>query len=168
VTIHAHLADDPGAFVTDLSGQIAPVADPERPTFEMKGTVARIDLARVAALAGEAGVEAGAADASLRVLCRQGVFVPPSAVVVTLKKVSVRGALAKQTRGVQIPPELVITVPLEGTLAEPEADIEGAVIRSVLDALSRDPSALLRSLKVDDKTGREIEKGLKSLGDLFR
>lgn len=168
VAVNAHLADDPEKFVTDLRCMLAPISDPERPTFDLKGGISRIDVGKLAPLIGNSEVSADAADAQVRVLCRNGVFIPPSAMVVTLKNVSLAGSAAKKGGGSGLPRELTITVPLEGTVAEPKADIEAAVIRGVLEALAKEPGALIRSLKVDEKTGREIEKGLKALGELFK
>jgi hypothetical protein len=168
VTVNAHLADDPEKFVTDLRCMLAPIADPERPTFDLKGAISRIDVGKLAPLIGSSEVSADSADARVRVLCRNGVFIPPSAMVVTLKNVSLGGAAAKKAGGTGLPPEITITIPLEGTVSEPKADIEGAVIRGVVEALAKDPGNLIRSLKVDGKTSREIEKGLKALGDLFK
>jgi len=168
VTVNAHLADDPDKFVTDLRCLVAPVADPERPTFDLKGSVKRLDVGTLAPLIGSSEVSAEAADAQVRVLCRSGVFIPPSAMVITLKKVSLGGSAGKKGGGGGLPPEITITVPIEGTVSEPRADVEAAVIRGVLDALAKDPGSLIRSLKVDEKTGREIEKGLKALGEFFK
>ena len=167
-TLRAHLADNPAAFATDLRGTVEPVSDPNRPTFDLKGSIARIDFQTVAALAGTSDVQAESADVQVRVTCRRGVFVAPSEFVVTLRNISVQGKMARKSRGMPVPKDLVITVPLEGTISEPMMDVESAVIRSLLESLASNPDALIRSLKADEKTGKDIEKGLKSLGDLFK
>jgi len=85
-----------------------------------------------------------------------------------LVKPVLRGELARKARGVRLPDEFALTVPVSGAVSAPETDLESAMLRSVLEHVARDPQAVIKSLKADERTARDIENALKAIGGFLQ
>ena len=170
LNIAGHLADDPEAFVMQLSGQVAPLSDPELASFDMEGRVTAIDPARFGALTQDVDFQADNMDVDLKMQCRNGSFVTAgSEVTVTLDKPRLTGDLAEKARGIELPASLIIQAPLTGTLAEPQVDIQAAILKTVLQNLGGQLGDMLRNATIDGKPLDEnLGEAAKVLGNFLQ
>jgi hypothetical protein len=170
LNIAGHLADDPQAFVIQMSGQVAPITDPDTASFDMEGTVTAIDPARFGAVTQGTDFEADNIDIDMKMQCRAGVFVTAgSEITVNLDKPRLTGDLAETARGIQLPERLTIRAPLTGTLAKPEVDIQAAILKTVLQNLGGNLGDILRNATIDGKPLDEnLGEAAKLLGNFLK
>ncbi|MBM4149725.1 MAG: hypothetical protein FJ224_11905 [Lentisphaerae bacterium] len=167
--IKAHLAGNPSAFTTEIGGTVGVLSDTDRPDFTATGSVSRIDLALLAPFTGTSDLVCERADMDVSLICRRGVYrQPDSWIRLRLVKPVLRGELARKARGVRLPDEFALTVPVSGAVSAPETDLESAMLRSVLEHVARDPQAVIKSLKADERTARDIENALKAIGGFLQ
>ncbi len=196
VAISGGLRDKPEAFVTDIKARVAPITDPLLASFSAEGNIMAIDMRELGAMADEIGVASKSADLTLRLNVRDGVFLPGSELVATLRDAELVGDLRKKHGKVNLPPDISLTIPVPGTLASPDISFQQAITVSIIRNLTQNPDYILDNVTVDGKSLRErlgkalggdgdddgdggkadgdgeleetINEGLKKLGDLFR
>jgi uncharacterized protein involved in outer membrane biogenesis len=170
LSIRGHLDGDPKAYVTELSGRLAPLEDPKKASFDLAGNIAAIDLRESGLLKADSEFQGDTAAIEARLVCRDGAFDPKqSSLRIVVKNPKLSGKLAKKARGIPIPPELSVSGPVAGTLDKPEFDFQAALIRTVLENLSGSLGTLLESAtKKEPKVKSEVDKAVKALGGLLK
>lgn len=166
-TINGHLERNPDAFVTTLTGRIAPLLDPAKPSFDMEGDVLAVNLDELGAIAAEWEVRGEEISLALRVKCRDGQYDPDaSQLSLVLKNPTLTGSLARKAHGMPLPPELSITAPLSGPLGDPQLDIEAALIQTVLSNLGGTLQTIIENTTID---GKKLDSDtIKKLGNLLK
>jgi hypothetical protein len=164
--LKGHLADDPRAFVTDLRGRVAPLTDPARPSFDLNGQIAAVDWQRLRPLLRKTEVECDSADVRVRLVCRRGTFVTPDSVLMaTLRNARPTGKLARKVKGWPLPRDVTVAVPVQGELDDPKLDLQGALLRSILESLAGNVDGLMKALNVDQRAADDLGRALKTIGE---
>ncbi|MDA0991409.1 MAG: hypothetical protein O3A51_11740 [Verrucomicrobia bacterium] len=137
ITLKAHRRNDPTALLTALNGTLAPVSDTSKPTFTLAGHIENVDAATLTAWTPDVDFTCQRADIDLDLVCRAGQFDrAQSRLRLQLVKPALSGKLAGRTLGVQLPDQLTIDTPVGGSLQDPSADFETAIIRAVLTSFA--------------------------------
>lgn len=168
VAVNGHLDGDPDAFVTRLQASVAPLVDPERPSFDLRGSVAEIEGSQIDAALRQADMDCDRADMRVDVKCRNGTFVEPDSVIaITLRNVSLRGSLARRMKGFPIPRDLTVTAPIGGDISAPKIRRHDIWRQSLLDNLADNSEQILRAFNIDAESGEQLGKALKAIGDIL-
>jgi|GEM_PF-5232753 len=157
----------PQTFITHFEGRIAPLANPQHPDFDLQGSVQAIDPKSILPLMEKLELTADSLALEVTLICRQGAFDhQKSALVLHFIKPHTTGRLAQKTEGLKLPPELQITVPVSGTLADPKFDVAAGATHAVLGLLTQNTDWIIQNLK---KAGKDkgTRKALQSLGTLL-
>lgn len=162
--LRGHLASDTNSMVTRITGRVAPLTDPDRPSFDAAGEIESIDVRTITALAGKQDFECDPFAIKLNLVCRDGKFDDrKSLITVCMKDVKLHGKLAKS--GIKKVSSLTVPIPLGGTLKEPKILWDQAIMAAVMHSLGSGLDSLLKG------SGGETNKagGLSGmLGDLLR
>jgi hypothetical protein len=152
--------------VTDLDLQLAPVTDPQSPSFDLTGRILEIDPRIMQEAYSRLGIRSAPFGFDPQLHCRDGVF-EQSRVALNLNSIKLEDKLADRLGGMGSIQSLRFVVPVEGTLQSPEIDVQG----SLLSAMGGNAQSLLDSLlkgaadEINPGEGNEaVESGLKSLG----
>jgi hypothetical protein len=166
VTLNGSLGNDRSRFVTDLDLQLAPVTDPEAPSFDLTGRVMEIDPRLMEEAYSRLGIRSAPFGFDPRLHCREGAF-ERSRVVLNLTDIKLEDKLARRLGGMGSIDSLKFVVPVEGTLQSPEIDVQ----RSLLAAIGGNTQSILDSLlksameeAAPEGAEEDLESGLKSLG----
>lgn len=165
VALTGHLDGDPESFVIDLKGTVAPLADPLRPSFDLGGSVASVDLALIQELTDKIDIAGDRSSLDLTIRCRNGVFDPKRSLI-TLRVTNARliGKTAAKAKAEATLANLSLPLPLGGTIDAPKLDWEGALNRTLFDNLRDNPEAILKALDIDEKKiNKEVDRGVKKL-----
>lgn len=134
LTLRGHLEDDPEACVLNMTGRVAPVTDPARPSFNLRGGLAALQPGAIQEL-GELGFQAEAMNLTVTLECRDGVFNPAvSRLTLTLREPRYDGRVLGRKRRVELPHEIQVVIPVGGTVEAPEVDWAGPLLNAVLQA----------------------------------
>lgn len=143
ILITGSLAGNTEVCKTYLQGNIAPITDPMKMTFDLNGDIGQIDLSFVQPYLILAGI-GGCQKASLKVnlVCKQGVFDENvSQFALQLDNV----VFSKPISGVDGLPVLILPLGVKGTLAAPDVDSIPAVLpKAVVQSLSGNVGALAK------------------------
>jgi hypothetical protein len=166
INIKGGLHEKPELFAVDVIVRTAPLTDPAKPSFSAKGKVASIDMRNLGAIPDEIGIIGSSADIELNIIVKDGNFEKGSKMVATLHDARLLGKLARKHKKTKLPPDLSITIPVAGSLAEPDVNIVQAITASILRNISKNPDYLLDNITVDgkslrDKLNHAIDKKLK-------
>ena len=166
VALTGSLGDDRSRFVTDLDLQLAPVTDPESPSFDLTGRIMEIDPRIMQEAYSRLGIRSAPFGFDPRLHCREGTF-ERSKVALNLTDIQLEDKLSKRLGGMGSIESLRFVVPVEGTLQSPTVDVAGALrsaiggnTQSLLDALLKGAAEELDP----DGSDNDVESGLKSLG----
>lgn len=142
-SIEGHLDGKPEAMLLRLEGKIAPVSDPNRPTFEINGSITNLDLTDLGPLATEGGLRSGCIWARIHVVCKNGIFQKESVVTLHAEGLKMAGGVAKRMLGGAIPSSLTTDVQLKGTVNKPDFDLFGTLMRTTGRGLSSGAGAVM-------------------------
>lgn len=181
LAIKGHLKSDSKAYVTSIEGKIAPILDPAKPSFDIEGKIINMDLTILRPYADAMGITGDSAELTLKMKCRDGEFDSSASYVnLKIKKPMFPGDLKKKTANISLPDELIIPVPIGGTVKEPDIRWGIALLNVLSNMTANGVSSLFEQIfsgttatdkqeknaKKDDITGK-IEDALKDVGDLF-
>lgn len=166
VGLNGSLGSDRTRFVTDLDLQLAPVTDPQSPSFDLTGSMLEIDPRIMQEAYSRLGIRSAPFGFDPRLHCRDGVF-EQSTIALNLNDIQLEGKLADRLGGMGSIKSLRFVVPVEGSLQSPTVDVQDSLLsaiggntQSVLDALLRGAAE-----EADPGTAEgAVESGLKSLG----
>lgn len=134
------LGSDRTSFVTDLAVRMAPLTDLQAPSFDLAGKIMEIDPRILEKVYGKAGIRSAPFGIDPVLHCRRGWF-EDSTVSLHLRDVKFEEKLARRMGGMGTIGSLRFSVPVGGSLQQPEFDLSAAMLgavggnmRSVLDA----------------------------------
>ena len=139
----------------DLNGQIAPIVDPLRMSFDVSGSMQEVDLKAFKQLIQKHGIEGGTVCGTATLLCKKGVFDPDKSLLrLTLNKIKLTEEERAKIPGGRLPESLKIVLPVKGTLERPAIDFNGILEKTLLS-----PDMFESVLKgVLQDQGKTIEK----------
>ncbi|MCF7818627.1 MAG: hypothetical protein K9M54_12185 [Kiritimatiellales bacterium] len=164
IAVIGSLGNDHTSFVTDLKIRLAPVINPQTPSFDLTGKVLEIDPRIMDEAYRRLGIRSAPFGLDPDIHCRDGWF-QNSMVVLNLKNIVFKDKLAKQLGGMGSISALRFPIMIEGPLQQPEFDLS-----KMLSGLGQRPADLAASAvdalgkKVSEIGGSEATK--KVLKDL--
>ncbi|HSR87486.1 MAG TPA: hypothetical protein VLL07_00915, partial [Pontiella sp.] len=166
VALTGSLGSDRTRFVTDLDLKLAPVTEPESPSFDLTGRILEIDPRIMQKAYERLGIRSAPFGFDPLLHCRNGAF-ERSRVVLSLTDIELEDKLSRRLGGMSSIDSLKFVVPVEGTLQAPEVDVQRALMsaiggntQSILDSLIRGAAEEAAPDGAED----DLEAGLKSLG----
>lgn len=141
ISVVGALGNDRSSFVTDLKLNVAPIRNPETPTFDLTGKVLEIDPRLMDDLYDNLGIRTAPFGLVPALRCREGYF-ERSQVALNLTGVEFEDKLAKQLGGMRNIERLELVVPVEGPLQKPKVDVAAAL----KGALMKNSGSILNSL----------------------
>lgn len=166
-SIQGHLDNDPKACVISLKGEIAPLTNPIKPSFKLKGNILAIDLTRMESLKKALPVISDSATLETELHCQNGAYVAPSAITVKFKNARLTDPTAR-TKGVPLL-DFSLTLPIRGTFESPKPDDwKEALSRTLTDNATDNLDAALQLIMAGkDDTRKALDK-IKKLTDIFK
>lgn len=140
VAVIGSLGNKRTRFVTDLRMQLAPLADPQSPSFDLTGRIMEIDPRIMEEVYSKLGIRSAPFGLDPQIQCRNGRF-QNSVVTLSLKDIVLEDKLADRLGGMASIGTLRFPVSIEGTLQEPTVDVE----RALYGALGGNVQTLLSS-----------------------
>ena len=167
VALTGSLGDDRSRFVTDLDLLLAPVTDPESPSFDLTGRIMEVDPRIMQEAYSRLGIRSAPFGFDPRLYCREGAF-EQSRIALNLTDIKLEDKLAKRLGGMGSIASLRFVVPVEGTIQSPTIDVAGA-LRS---AIGGNTQSLLESLlkgvmqegDLDEPPGSTTDAAVELLG----
>lgn len=166
VALHGSLGDDRTRFVTDLDLQLAPVTDPESPSFDLTGRIMEIDPRIMQEAYSRLGIHSAPFGFDPQLYCRKGAF-ERSRISLNLTDIKLEEKLAARLGGMGSIASLRFVVPVEGTLESPRIDVQGSLVSALGGNTQSLLGALLKGRAEEVDLGEAegtVESGLKSLG----
>ncbi len=148
VALKATLASSPSDCVVLAFGKVAPLIDPNRPTFELDGKFEKVALKHFKPYLEGSYVEDGSASGEFNLVCHEGRFDPEeSRLILAIEKPTLSAAMRRQFGGAS-PDKMKITAPIGGTVQAPEIDFKDAVKKALSD-----PENLMSIIKAFSSQG---------------
>lgn len=153
IAVIGSLGNDHTSFVTDLKIRLAPVTDPQAPSFDLSGKVLEIDPRIMDDVYSRLGIRSAPFGLDPDLHCRNGWF-QDSSVALNLKNIVFEDKLAKQLGGIGSIGSLRFPVPVEGPIKQPTFDLS-----KVLSGFWQRPA------KLADAAVEAIGKQVGEIGD---
>ncbi len=118
------------SFLTDLHARLAPLVDPESPSFDLTGKVMEIDPRILEEAYDKLGIRSAPFGFEPRLLCREGQF-GDSFVTLEIKDIVLEDKLADRLGGMASIGSLRVSVPIEGTVQAPMANVQAALTAAI-------------------------------------
>ncbi|HEY5653413.1 MAG TPA: hypothetical protein VIR63_03475 [Pontiella sp.] len=122
VGVVGSLGNNKNGFVTELNLKLAPLIDPETPSFDLTGRVMEIDTRMIASAYNRMGVRSKPFGIEPDIHCRNGRF-ENSALEIILKVIELEDKLAEKLGGMASIGKLRFSVPVTGSLREPKVEL---------------------------------------------
>lgn len=161
--VTGHLASDPTRLVADLRGSIAPLVDPEHPSFDLMGSVSAVDLSAFPEIGRRNGISCDPFTLGLSLACSNGVFdASRSVLTLYLRNVRFEGKTAKRLGGLRSIPTLTVPIPVGGPVRDPQLRWEEGLLQAILQSASSGWGALLGRIAggTNDAAGRRLKEEL--------
>jgi hypothetical protein len=130
VAIIGSLGNDRTRFVTDLRLRLAPLTDPQRLSFDLKGKVMEIDPRIMEEVYSRLGIRSAPFGLEPALYCRAGRF-EDSAIALHVRDIELEDKLADRLGGTASIDALRFTVPVKGSLHDPEFDVQSALAAAI-------------------------------------
>jgi hypothetical protein len=130
ISIIGALGNNRAQFITDLALRLAPLTDPENPSFDLIGKVMEIDPRIMDKLYNELGIRSAPFGFEPEIFCREGWF-QNSSISLNLNDVTFEDKLAKRLGGMASMGQLRFPVAIEGSLQEPRINIQDALYGAI-------------------------------------
>ncbi len=135
LAVQGNLAGNQDLFVIGLTGSIAPIADPLKPTFEIEGKVDSVELTMFEIFQKDFKLDGGMMGLDMVLHAEDGVFDPEKSVVRVLISQPELG------RGLGVPSDfqpakLVFPVRVSGTVQSPEVNFMEGLRQGIRDAIA--------------------------------
>jgi hypothetical protein len=168
VTLSGAIRQAPDAYQTKLVLDLAPLGDAMAPSFQLTGEIARIDMSEMGRIQDEIGITSSNVVLSIEITAKDGVFVKGSQITARMMDARLAGEHAAKYPKLTLPPNLSITLPLTGTVAQPSCDIQAAIIGSVLKNVGNNLDYILDNTTIEgeslrDKADQEVNRLLRKL-----
>ncbi len=145
VAVIGALGSEKTSFVTDLDLRLAPLTEPAAPSFDLTGKVMEIDPRILEKVYDKAGIRSAPFGLEPKLYCRAGTF-QESTIGLEIPGIMFEEKLAKQLGGVSTIGSLRFSVPLEGPLNRPTADVQGALLGALGGNVASVLSSALKGL----------------------
>jgi len=161
ISITGSLATDADLCKTDITGNIAPITDPAKPTFNLAGDIGNVDLRFIRPYMESAGFGCDSLSIKMHLVCKDGIFdTNQSVITLMMTKVKLTGENAgKMPPGMSYLPELTVPLPIEGTIAEPKTDGKKALLKAVLDNMKNNAGSIIGAFLVGGKDTKDKKDG---------
>jgi hypothetical protein len=176
-SITGHDESNPRVCRVDVWGSVEPLADPDRPTFDVEGAIENIDTRGMVDISANAGVYSDSATIRFKLRCVDGAFDREvSLVTVQLENARLAGSLARTT-GLRKPmPGLTVSMPIGGTVQSPQFEWMRALSETLFQSFGKglnklfDDSGLNKLQENADSKGlnKTFNDALRGVGGLFR
>ena len=168
LTLTGAIRQVPDAYKTNLELSLAPLADPLTPSFVLTGEIARIDMTAMGSIQDEIGISSSNVVLRLNLTAEEGHFVKGSHIEAVMMDARLAGKHAAKHPKLVLPPNLSLTIPITGTVAEPACDIKGAIIGSLVKNVGGNLDYILDNTTIKgeslrDKADQEVNRLLKKL-----
>lgn len=168
ISIEGSLSGNPDSCVTDLRGQLAPMDDPVKSSFDLAGDIESVDVDLIQPYLDLGGFSCSSLSLELNMRCRNGEFdSEKSYITLKVKKIAIAGEFAKRLPpGLNVIPSISIPIPLGGTISEPELNFTYAFLKTVSDNFQANIVETTKALVDDiaDDGGKSSEALTKLLG----
>ena len=134
------LGDKRTSFVTDLQVKLAPLSNPQAPSFDLAGKVLEIDPRLMEEAYSKLGIRSAPFGLGPQIHCREGRF-RDSSVTLNLTDIVLEDKLADRLGGMASIGSLRFSVPIEGSLQEPTVNVQ----RALYGAIGGNTQTLLES-----------------------
>lgn len=131
LSLQGNLLEKDRKCAFDLNGRVSPLADPLQASFDLSGSMQTCDLETFAGLIEGLGLKDGYVSGTATLVCRSGQFDPKSALRLKFSDVVLTREKADKMRGIPLPKSFTVVVPITGSLADPQVDVEAAFIRTM-------------------------------------
>ncbi|MDD4871436.1 MAG: AsmA family protein [Kiritimatiellae bacterium] len=147
-SVNGHLEGKPHALVINIKGKIAPLSNPEKPTFEVYGTITNICTRDFKEFADVIGIESDCIDIDINVKCQDGSYSRGVSIIkVKTTNLKLTAKSAGKLRGTSIS-NLSVSIPLKGTVQAPDFDFLGTLLGTLMGNLD----GMIKSINVDQKS----------------
>ncbi len=130
VSVIGSLGNNRASFITDLKIHIAPIIDPEAPSFDLTGKIMEIDPRIMEEAYSKLGIRSAPFGLDLQVYCRDGWF-QNSSVALNLTDIVFEDKLARKLGGMASIASLSFPVPIEGSLQQPTVNVQQALYGAI-------------------------------------
>lgn len=135
VVINGHLANDPSQCQVNLRCDVAAISPGAIPDFDLGGSIEKIDPRLVESFVHESGIEGDSIGVGFHLVCRGGLFERGSELTFKVANARLSEKKAKKLK-VTLPPDFSLTVPLRGSIDDPEMDLTTAILQGVINGFS--------------------------------
>ncbi len=130
IAVIGSLGDDRTRFITDLKIRMAPLVDFTAPSFDLTGKVMEIDPRIMEEAYSKLGIRSAPFGLDPVLHCREGWF-ENSAVALNLRDIELEDKLSDRIGGMASIGSLRFVVPVEGSLQEPDVDVQSALLDAI-------------------------------------
>lgn len=155
VTVQGNAMQEPDTFVIDLEAHIAPLLEPEKASFKMRGGIKNMDMHQIKPWYTATGLTSDALSLDTRIHVQQGDFRKTSHLKLTAVNAQLSDALSQKLQNVKLPRIVELQAPISGTLQKPSINLAQAITQSLLQTLAKNPEAVLDQISIDGKSLRE-------------
>jgi hypothetical protein len=153
--VNGHLASDPSQCQVNLRCDVAAIRAGAIPDFDLGGSIEKIDQRLVEAFVHESGIEGDSISVGFHLVCRDGLFVKGSELRFQVSNARLSEKKAKKLH-VSLPPDFSLTVPIKGSIDDPEMDLTTALLQGVISGFSS--SSKTSSKGSSDGLGKAIRQ----------
>ncbi len=168
ISVVGSLGNDRSSFITDLNLRLAPVVDPQAPSFDLTGKVLEIDPRIMDDVYDSLGIRSAPFGLVPNLECRDG-WLQNSSISLNLVKVELEDKLSRQLGGMGTIESLRFAVPIEGPLNKPRADISkaftgaiGGNVKTLLDSFLKGAAA--KKAGLDEQPSTLGDAAVEALG----
>ncbi len=161
LSINGSLGDKRTSFITDLNLSLAPVTDPQAPSFDLTGKIMEIDPRIMESAYDKLRISSAPFGIDSQFYCRDGWY-ENSRLTLSIQDIVLKDKLARQLGGMSTIGTLRFVVPVEGSLQEPVIDIQTALMGAIggnagtiLDSLFKGAAAKEVGLETPPETLEE-------------
>ncbi len=164
------MKNNTNSCTVNVNSRIAPITSPDKNNFDITGTISNINTRELAELVSQMEVKSDSMDIILNIICRDNVYQNESTITFCLNNPQLTGSLEARakTMNVTMPAKLAIPVTLGGTVDNPDFRIHEALINAVLELLTNNFDATIKSLAPEKANEPTIKEGIKKLRDAFK
>ncbi len=161
VVVLGSLGDDRTSFITHLNLRLAPITNPQEPSFDLTGKIMEIDPRIMESAYRKMGIRSAPFGFDPQFYCRKGWF-ESSHLALTLRDIELEDKLASRLGGMGSIGSLRFVVPVTGSLQEPTVDVQSALLgaiggntRTLLDSFLKGAIAKEAGLDTSPETLQE-------------
>jgi len=129
---------------TDLNVRLSPLVDPGKPSFQMEGSIAGVDMAFAGPYLSAVGMKCDSLSLDVSLVCIDGTY-DKSYISFVAKKVALSGDIAKKLpKGIESLSSLTIPMAIKGTFNDPSADFVKSLAKALTENLKNNAQDLIR------------------------